>query len=148
MNTPIRLEQALLKLYNAFHNDTLNPECCKQCAVGNILDNTDAWKHFSEDHGSLTLNYIGMVNQKFGRRFNGYSPLELLQIEATFLSACGYSLPLRHNGLRPQQISDDSLFNGLDAVIDFLCQLDGVVNTINYKKLFKTKTENSTELAI
>ena len=38
MKTTPRLESALKKLYTAFHGSTLNPECCKQCAVGNILD--------------------------------------------------------------------------------------------------------------
>lgn len=42
MKTPQRLDHALRKLYNAFHDDILHPECCKQCAVGNILDNTDS----------------------------------------------------------------------------------------------------------
>ena len=64
--------------------------CCKHCAVGNILDNMDIWKHLSNYHGSLELNYVGKVHQTLGRKFNGYSPLELLQIEATFLKACGY----------------------------------------------------------
>ena len=51
-----RFDQAIKKLYNAFHSDSLHPECCKQCAVGNILDNTDSWKHLSNEHGSLELN--------------------------------------------------------------------------------------------
>ena len=94
MKTSARLEQAISKLYTAFHNNTLNPECCKSCAVGNILDNTDTWKHLTEGHGSLNLTYVGKVNEAFGRKLNGYSPLELLKIEAAFLSGCGYKLPL------------------------------------------------------
>lgn len=65
MNAPRRLERAIQKLYVAFHNNELHPECCKSCAVGNILDRTDAWKHLSDDHGSLHLNYIGNVHQAF-----------------------------------------------------------------------------------
>ena len=34
METPKRLEQALIKLYNAFHNNRLDPEDCTACAVG------------------------------------------------------------------------------------------------------------------
>ena len=84
MKTSTRLEAAITKIYNAFHNNELNPECCKQCAVGNILDKTDSWKHLSDNHGSVQLNYVGKVHQTLGRKFNGYTPLELLQIESTF----------------------------------------------------------------
>ncbi|HMQ45502.1 MAG TPA: Na(+)-translocating NADH-quinone reductase subunit F, partial [Mariniflexile sp.] len=103
MKTSVRFEAALKKLYIAFHNNTLHPECCMQCAVGNILDNTDNWKHLSDQHGSLTLNYLGNVHQMLGRKFNGYSPLELLKIEATFLNACGYKLPMHHKNKKPKQ---------------------------------------------
>jgi len=58
METTVRLEQAIKKLYVAFHNNQLHPECCKQCAVGNILDNTDSWKHLTNVHGSEVLNYV------------------------------------------------------------------------------------------
>ena len=43
-----RFNSAIQKLYVAFHGDTLHPECCNQCAVGNILDNNDFWKNFSD----------------------------------------------------------------------------------------------------
>ena len=136
MQTTLRFENAVKKLYVAFHNDTLYPECCKQCAVGNILDNTDSWKHLSDDHGSLNLNYIGLVNQKTGKRFNGYTPYELLQIEAAFLKACGYELPLHHSRKPKNTASVDVLFNGLCAVIDFLCELDGIQNIMDYSSVF------------
>ena len=102
MQTPIRLEQAIIKLYKAFHNNTLDPENCAACAVGNILDNHDSWKHLSNEHGSLQLNYIGTVHQKLGRRFNGYSPQEILQVEKVFLEACGFKTPLCHYNQKPQ----------------------------------------------
>lgn len=138
MKTTSRLEAAIRKLYVAFYNNTLNPECCKQCAVGNILDGTDNWKHFSEDHGSLQLNYIGTVHQNFGRTYKGYTPLELLHIEHVFLKACGYQLPLHHKNKKPEHPTDnETLFNGLCAVIEWLCELDNVANVMNYKQLFE-----------
>ncbi|WP_299396195.1 Na(+)-translocating NADH-quinone reductase subunit F [uncultured Gelidibacter sp.] len=144
MNTSYRLEQALKKLYTAFHNNTLHPECCQQCAVGNILDNTDAWKHLSDRHGSLQLNYVGLVNQNIGRTFNGYAPLELLQIEATFLKACGYSLPLLHGGRKPKSPTDKSiLFEGLCATVALLCELDGVENVMDCSKIFDYNPEQN-----
>lgn len=138
MTTTPRLDAAIKKLYNAFYNNTLYPECCKQCAVGNILDRTDSWKHFSNDHGSLKLNYIGTVHQNLGRKYKGYSPLELLQIERVFLEACGYELPLHHTNKKPKHpTEDETLFKGLSAVIEFLCALDGVANVMDYKQLFE-----------
>ncbi len=142
MNTQSRLDLAIQKLYKAFHTNELHPECCKLCAVGNILDNKDAWKHLSDEHGSLNLNYVGMVNQKLGKKFNGYSPLELLQIEATFLKGCGYSLPLNHKGEKPQNPQDkDILFNALSDTIAFLCKLDGADNVMDYSKLFEFEND-------
>jgi len=138
MSTSPRLDNALKKLYKAFHENTLHPECCKQCAVGNILDNTDSWKHLSDLHGSVVLNYIGLVNQNFGKRFNGYTPLELLQIEAEFLKGCGYTLPLNRKGKKPQNPTDnDTLFNGLCKTVEFLCKLDGIENVMDHSRLLE-----------
>ena len=144
MKTSSRFESAIKKLYNAFHDNTLNPECCKQCAVGNILNNTESWKFLSDEHGSTNLNYIGKVHQSLGRTFNGYSPIELLTIESVFLKACGYTLPLHYKNEKPQNVTDKNiLFKGLCAVIEYLCRLDGIKNIMDYSKLFEI-TENST----
>ena len=132
-----RFEDAIKKLYEAFHSNMINPECCKQCAVGNILDNTDVWKNFSDNHGSLLLNYTGAEHQIMGRTFGGYSPLELLNIEAVFLKACGYELPFHHKNKKPVNPRDkELLFNALSAVIGYLCALEGIDNIMDYSKLF------------
>ncbi len=142
MKTTPRLESAITKLYNAFHNNELNPECCKQCAVGNILDKTDSWKHLSDYHGSLQLNYVGRVHQTLGRTFNGYSPLELLKIEHVFLKACGFQVPLHYKNNKPETPTEkDVLFTGLYEVIRFLCELDGVNNVMDYTKLFEFEND-------
>jgi hypothetical protein len=138
MKTSKRLEQALIKLYNAYHNNRLDPEDCTACAVGNILDNLDSWKHLSNEHGSLQLNYIGSIHQNFGRKFNGYSPQELLQIEKVFLNACGFKTPLCHYNPKPQNPkSKEVLFNGLSAVVELLCKLDAIDNVMDYSKIFE-----------
>lgn len=143
MITTTRFEAAIQKLYNAFHNNTLNPECCKQCAVGNILNNTESWKFLSDEHGSTKLNYIGKVHQTLGRTFNGYSPVELLTIESIFLKACGYTVPLHYKNNKPTNIKDkDVLFRGLEAVVHYLCALDGIKNVMDYSKLFETTSAN------
>ncbi|CAM3331035.1 Na(+)-translocating NADH-quinone reductase subunit F [Aequorivita lipolytica] len=144
MKTTKRLDAALEKLYNAFHNDTLNPECCNHCAVGNICNNTDSWKYLSDDHGSLQLNYVGIIHQNLGRRFYGYSPLELLNIEAEFLKGCGYILPLNFRNAKPKHpTSKETLFNGLCGAVALLCSLDGVQNVMDYYPLFQKETEVS-----
>ncbi len=138
MRNSNRIEAALKKLYVAFHEDQLHPECCKRCAVGNILDNNDSWKHLSDHHGAIELNYVGNVHESLGRKFNGYSPLELMKIEATFLNACGYKLPLHHKNKKPVNPTDkDVLFKGLCAVVKFLCELDNIPDAMDYTKLFE-----------
>ncbi len=137
MRTSERFDQALNKLYNAFHQGTLNPECCNHCAVGNICDNRDAWKNFTDSHGSTRLNYVGIVNENFGRTFNGYRPSELLKIEAAFLKGCGYSLPFSQRGRRPRnRRSKEMLFNGLSAAVAYLCQLEGIADVMDCSELF------------
>lgn len=144
MNAPSRLEKAIQKLYTAFHNNELDPECCRRCAVGNILDGQDAWKNLSDYHGSLKLNYVGIVNQNLGKRFNGYTPLELMQIEATFLQSCGYSIPLKSNSKRPKNPKDkDLLFTALCATVQLLCQLDKVDNVMDNTSYLKIINSHS-----
>jgi len=151
MNTSIRLENAIQKLYTAFHNDTLHPEYCHSCAVGNIMEQKDAWQHLTDAHGSLQLNYVGRVHQSFGRRFQGYTPMELLQIEAAFLKACGYTLPLQRGSKRPENPKDkDLLFDGLSAVVRYLCDLDQIPDIMDCSALFnwtKDKTPSQSVLA-
>ncbi len=142
MKTSERLDAALRKLYTAFHNKTLNPECCNHCAVGNICNNTDSWKHLSDNHGSLQLNYVGIVHENLGRKFHGYTPSELLKIEAEFLKGCGYILPLNYKNAKPKNpTSQETLFNGLCATVEFLCSLDGVKNVMDYYPLFQKETQ-------
>ena len=138
MKTTKRLEAALIKLYNAYHANRLNPEDCTACAVGNILDNHDRWKHLSDQHGSLQLNYVGKVHQNLGRKFNGYSPQEILQIEKVFLDSCGFKTPLCHYNAKPKNpTSQEVLFDGLCNVVELLCNLDGIPYILDYSKLFE-----------
>ena len=147
MTFPKRLNDALKKLYVAFHNNQLNPECCKKCAVGNILDNKDAWKNLSDIHGSCELNYLGKVHQNLGRKFNGYSPLELLQMEAVFLKACGYSIPFRRFGNKPkEELTNHILFKGLSETVQYLCKLDDIGNVMDYSKIFNYASNQSRSL--
>ena len=144
MKTTKRFDLAIQKLYQAFHNNTLNPDDCKLCAVGNILDNNDYWKHLTDKHGSTKLNYLGKLHQNLGRRFNGYSPLELLSIEKAFLKGCGYKGFSKDNRLyRLENLTDkNTLFNGLNSVVTYLCELDGIVDIMDCSKLFKFESQS------
>lgn len=137
MDTTHRFEEAISKLYHAFHHDTLHPLSCTHCAVGNILDNKDFWKHLSDYTGSMKLNYVGLINQGLGKRFNGYSPKELLKIEKEFLKGCGFKLPLhKHTNKVKKIINNDHLFKGLEAVVSQLCKFDNLPNVMDCSRLF------------
>jgi len=132
-----RLEEAIKKLYLAYTNNTLDPECACHCAAGNICNNNENWKYFTDFHGSAQLNYIGRIHQSFGRNFNGYLPLELLRVEAAFLKGCGYELPYHYKNRKPKNSKDrDIQFNGLYAAISYLCDLDGIENVMDIMKYF------------
>ena len=138
MKVSNRFDSAIKKLYTAFNNKCLNPEDCKQCAVGNILDNTDAWQHLTDFHGSERLNYVGRVHQNIGRRFNGYTPLELLQIETAFLKGCGYSFSKNKRLLKPDDVIDESsLYRGFMKVITQLCKLEGIKDILRDELILK-----------
>ena len=148
MNTSSRFNAAVNKLYAAFHNNTLNPEDCSQCAVGNILDQNDSWKHLTNMHGSVALSYVGLVHQNLGRRFNGYSPLELLKIERSFLEGCGYRLGANYCHKPDYFKSKSILFNGLSEVVSTLCQLDGVKNVMDCSSLFRYNAQTTEPLRV
>ena len=147
MTIPKRLDEAIKKLYVAFRSNQLNPECCHKCAVGNILDGKDAWKHLTDSHGSVKLNYLGRVHQNLGRKFNGYSPLELLQLEAVFLNACGYSIPFGRFGNKPaEKLSQDILFKGLCATVEYLCRIENISSVMDYSDIFNYNLNQSKSL--
>ena len=137
MSISKRFDNAVEKLYKAFYNEELNPECCNHCAVGNICDNFDGWKHFTDVHGSSKLNYIGIVNENLGRRINGYMPSELLQIEVAFLKGCGYSLPFAPGSRRPGNPKDmDTLFQGLCGAVACLYELENIPDIMDCSAIF------------
>ncbi|WP_299106560.1 Na(+)-translocating NADH-quinone reductase subunit F [uncultured Winogradskyella sp.] len=141
MTTSTRFERAITKLYSAFHNKTLNPDDCKECAVGNILDNKDHWQHLTDKHGSITLNYVGKVHQNLGRKLNGYTPIELLQIESAFLKGCGYHMTTDNRLHKPKTINNSVLFDGLCKVVETLCILDNINNIMDCSLLFNFKPQ-------
>jgi len=136
-----RLEHAITKLYTAFHQGELNPECCHHCAVGNICDNRDTWKHLTEQHGTTQLSRLGRLNEAFGRKVKGYLPSELLTIEAVFLQGCGYTLPFKRSDRTVDPQNKEVQFKGLCAVVEYLCHLDGLDNVMDVSRLFEFEND-------
>ena len=130
-----RFTQAVTKLYNAFHKGELRASDCTKCAVGNICDNTSGWAYLSKSFGSGLLS----ENEEeiaIGIEFThetGYSPLEIVTIEKVFLDGCEW------NGFNYN--NQDNQYRGLCAVIEYLCELEGIPKVMDYSKLFET--ENS-----
>mgnify|MGYP000533657172 CR=1 FL=1 len=55
-----------------------------------------------------------------GRKFNGYTPQEILQIEKVFLDACGFKTPLCHYNKKPENptANDRLLIENIEFTID------------------------------
>ena len=134
MKLPTRLENAITKLYNAFHKGELNALDCTHCAVGNICNNNQEWQYtgmfFTEAQMSKkTKRY------KLGEQFvkeTGYSVKELIKVESLFMGA--------HRKVEDEK---ESQFKGLCAVVEYLCSLDGIPNVMDYTKLFETNSFDS-----
>lgn len=130
MNLPERLEKAITKLYTAFHEEKLNPHKNCACAVGQLVG------HGNWLFGSFRSLSIGEENKGHfnGPNPSGYSLIELRQVEKVFL------MEWIKTGSRAQ--NKETQFKGLCAVIEYLCELDGIPNVMDYQKLFEYTDEN------
>ena len=127
MKTTKRFEDAVTKLYTAFHNGELNAMDCRQCAVGNMCDNSSNWGFY----GSEELRTPTM-------RKTGYSAYQLENIESIFMhgnmsNEIGIIWDLSVSQTKEEQ------FTGLCAVIEYLCELDNIPNVLDFKGLFETE---------
>ncbi|MFK7833061.1 MAG: hypothetical protein AB8B52_07285 [Winogradskyella sp.] len=94
------------------------------------------------------MNYLGLLHQNLGKRFNGYTPIELLKIEHAFLKGCGYKFTSSHRLHRPHVIDSNILFNGLCEVVSQLCSIDGIANVMDCSVLFEFEnSKNDLEFA-
>ena len=128
---PVRLENAITKLYNAFHNDELDAFSCVSCAVGNITGSMNWAMCASEGIEE------GLVNIMPSEIFNypkskDYSGKELFEVEKIFLGE--WAKEKSKNG-KNKEIQ----FKGLCAVIEYLCELDEVDNVMEIQSLFEYK---------
>jgi hypothetical protein len=138
MKTTERFEKAVMKLYNAFHNNELNAMHCQHCAVGNICNNEREW----DDLGVFASDTIfgdgtnwNVDAEKIKESLDvinktGYSAQELVEVERLFLEACEYQKGTKH-----------LQFKGLCAVVEYLAKLDNIPNPMDYTKLFETEND-------
>lgn len=134
MKLPIRLENAITKLYTAFHENRLNGVDCRACAVGNICNNSPEWWYGENNNHFMDRDIPIKVQQKVG-----YSDLELCTIEYLFLFGKRKKTDITHfdNTL----VDKETQFKGLCAVVEYLCELDNIPNVMDYTKLFETENE-------
>jgi hypothetical protein len=132
MKTTNRFENAVIKLYNAFHENRLNAMDCYACAVGNICDNKDDWKwqngFYTESFRHASVSQINLANEQIEK--TGYSRVELVKVEKLFMDTHKDVSELKH-----QQ------FKGLCAVVEYLAELDNIPNPMDYTKLFETEND-------
>jgi hypothetical protein len=143
MKTTKRFEDAVTKLYTAFHNGELDAMDCEHCAVGNMCDNSSEWAN-----GRGDMRYFGQSNRISNSFINktGYSNKELIKIEHIFLFG-GDNTFFRNTisntsvtwGHSTKQEQLDLQFKGLCAVIEYLCELDNIPNVLDFKCLFETE---------
>ena len=133
---PTRLENAITKLYNAFHKGELDAFDCKHCAVGNICDNNDDWEESLGHSCEYDNDYILWKiepREVYPYSYGGYSAIELHNVERIFLSSM--------IGQNTRLV--ESQFKGLCAVVEYLCSLDNIPNVMDYTKLFETNSFDS-----
>lgn len=136
MKTTLRFENAVSKLYRAFHADELSAWDCTACAVGNICNNSGSWSHIRMLNDDLLISYPLKKNwapdTESVVESTGYSAQELIKIELVFLKAIG---------AQSDGIDKDDQFKGLCAVVKYLCNLDGIPNIMDFTSLFETEND-------
>lgn len=140
-NLPERFTRAIEKLYTAFHKGELKATDSCACAVGNICNNKRGWNdtnNFVEENYVKGSNYYDA--EVFLKEENvGYNFIEIATIEKIFLTSMGYCIPFNIFVWRSINETKETQFKGLCAVVEYLCELDGIPNVMDFSKLFETE---------
>jgi hypothetical protein len=130
-----RFTNAVTKLYNDFHKGKLNAFDCEACAVGSICDNSSSWANYywmtDTSGGVLRQTFFEDKTEKV--LHTNYSVEELSNLELIFLNSFELSSKDRNGKDKEQQ------FKGLCAVVEYLCELEGIPNIMDYTSLFETE---------
>lgn len=117
-----RFTNAVTKLYNAFHKGELNAMDCTKCAVGNMCNNSN--------HRAL----------KYEAPATGYSPKELMDIENIFMFGAKSLANIKWYAFSVNSSkANNKVFEALCAVVEYLCELEGIPNIMDYTSLFETE---------
>lgn len=133
-----RFTNAVTKLYNAFHKGELNAWDCQKCCVGSMCDGNPSWSYLRIDgFNTGAANYI-TTSPYFEEALEcaentGYTGIQIVEIENIFLDS--------FEGLTKFK-DKDYQFKGLCAVIEYLCELEGIPNIMDYKMLFEYDKES------
>lgn len=136
MKLPIRLENAITKLYTAFHSGQLKASDCKTCAVGNICNNNYDWNNavrtMVSKYGVASRHIdINFINETIIK--SGYSVKELAEIELRFITEALFKTGTE---------TKETQFKGLCAVVEYLCELDNIPNVMDYTNFLNQKITN------
>lgn len=134
MKTSERFNRALNRLVKAYMNDTLNAGKCTACAVGSMCGGDSEWRYavWAEDVSGCgrtqrTCNSYHIPSEYDLLRsikrikLTGYTPHQLALVENAFMNHC------------------ISPFRGLMAVVDVLCEIEGINDPSPYKEMFEGK---------
>lgn len=128
MKTTPRFENAVTKLYKAFHEGRLRKGFCHMCAVGNMVGGRTEWYNYiiGKERGDECLKYKDKEGKQEGLyqiNSTGYSLSEINKIEKLFET----------NTTKDMQ----GMFKGLCAVVEYLCELDNIPNVMSFQSLFE-----------
>ncbi|MGV3558344.1 hypothetical protein [Larkinella arboricola] len=166
MKTPERFNRAISALVNAYFTDTLAKGDCNACAVGNIVAagygakvykdslgvlrcevENNKWARFFLTHGKRQVirSYRELINTpsiipyfvQLGLeniKITGYSMKELARVEAAFER--NTAIHVKDYPTRTKEDISADQYNGLMAVVDVLCKIEGIAEATSYKALF------------
>lgn len=151
-----RFDNAISALVEAYLHGTLAAGTCVACAVGNMIAKASGMKiqpnNFNPyDDYNQTLPQWGAALLIARHRCAFVTPDEL-QIQIDNVVRTGYSLEeierietafennthisFRQYSVRDDQQIDTDQYNGLMAVVDVLCELEGISDVQTYKDMF------------
>lgn len=153
-----RFNNAVNALVHAFFHDTLAKGTCAACAVGNIVaynwgekvkpgykhifkgyvSNGDWTRAFVTQRYSTPTVYEDSFNDPYVKACidpTGYTILEMAKIEAAFERNTKLFYDDDYPNHTKSEIMQDQ-YNGLMAVVEVLCELEGIEDLAEYKELF------------
>ena len=139
MKTTERFDNAVSKLYTAYHENKLNAFDSCGCAVGNLMNNKGTWIQ-TRKAGCLGVVAPDIeIYKNFVKEIetvSGYSHQEILNVEKLFMiNAVG------NYGVAFHKQTKETQFKGLCAVVEYLCELDNIPNVMDYTKLFESEND-------